>query len=225
MKALLFDMDGVLVDVSRSYRCAIQRTVAFFSGKAIHVSEIQAYKNRGGLNNDWDLTEAILLNNGIRVDRETLVSKFQEYYLGQDFDGLISQEHWMLPVPVLSRLVRFFSLGIVTGRPHAEAQHVLERFQMLSFFPVVITMDDLPQEKAKPDPSGIEMALDHLSCSSGFFVGDTVDDIEAAIRAGLQPIGVVAPGVSQGGIQKNILLSVGAWKVIDSIDLIEEVLI
>ncbi len=62
----------------------------------------------------------------------------------------------MLPVPVLSRLVRFFSLGIVTGRPHAEAQHVLERFQTLSFFPVVITMDDVPKGKAKPDPLGIE---------------------------------------------------------------------
>ena len=60
MKAALFDMDGVLVDVSKSYLVAIQKTVEFYLNMTVGLREIQKYKNRGGLNNDWDLTECIL---------------------------------------------------------------------------------------------------------------------------------------------------------------------
>jgi HAD superfamily phosphatase len=226
MKALLFDMDGVLVDVSGSYRLAVQKTVAFFSGNTVSVSGVQAYKNRGGLNNDWDLTDAILRENGVYVERKTLVRKFQDYYLGQECNGLISKERWVLPVPILRRLEREYNLGIVTGRPYKDAQYVLERFQTLPYFPVVITIDDVPKRKAKPDPWSLELALERLMCASGFYLGDTVDDIRAAISAGLRPIGVVAPGLDGSSVasQKEILSSSGAWKVIDKIDLIEEVL-
>jgi len=46
LEALLFDMDGVLVDVSASYRLAIKKTVERFLGKDISLEEIQEYKAR-----------------------------------------------------------------------------------------------------------------------------------------------------------------------------------
>src|SRR3989338_2424146 len=54
---LIFDIDGVLVDVSKSYRAAIKQTVEHFTGKEITLEEIQALKNKGGYNNDWDAAE------------------------------------------------------------------------------------------------------------------------------------------------------------------------
>ena len=71
MDILIFDMDGVLIDVSRSYRETIQRAVqiylgtclGFKKGKAEPVTkeDISLFKSAGGFNNDWDLTSGLLL--------------------------------------------------------------------------------------------------------------------------------------------------------------------
>jgi HAD superfamily hydrolase (TIGR01548 family) len=63
-------MDGVLIDVSRSYRKTIQRTVQIYletclgfarSGEDwITNEEISLFKSVGGFNNDWDLTSGLL---------------------------------------------------------------------------------------------------------------------------------------------------------------------
>ncbi len=50
---LIFDMDGVLVDVNASYRATIQATVKHFSNYEPSHDEIQDWKNRGGWNDDF----------------------------------------------------------------------------------------------------------------------------------------------------------------------------
>ena len=61
---LVFDMDGVLVDVAESYRETIVQTVKHFSGQMISRELIQDYKSQGGWNNDWALSRRILLDLG-----------------------------------------------------------------------------------------------------------------------------------------------------------------
>jgi len=71
MDILVFDMDGVLIDVSKSYRKTIQKTVhlyletclGFRKGKKDLVTseDISLFKSAGGFNNDWDLTSGLLL--------------------------------------------------------------------------------------------------------------------------------------------------------------------
>jgi len=68
---LIFDMDGVLIDVSRSYRKTIQRTIQIYletclgfgrsRGDWVTDEEISLFKSTGGFNNDWDLTSGLLL--------------------------------------------------------------------------------------------------------------------------------------------------------------------
>ena len=59
--AIVFDMDGVLVDPERSYRQTVVETVAYFANQAPRVTlgELEDYKNQGGYNNDWALTQRI----------------------------------------------------------------------------------------------------------------------------------------------------------------------
>jgi len=71
MDILIFDMDGVLIDVSKSYRKTIQKTIQFYletclgferkRGDWITNEEISLFKSAGGFNNDWDLTSGLLL--------------------------------------------------------------------------------------------------------------------------------------------------------------------
>jgi HAD superfamily phosphatase len=223
MKATLFDLDGVLVDVSKSYFVAIQKTVEFYLNEPVRLSVIQEYKNRGGLNNDWDLTECILREKGQNIPKPTIIDVFQEFYLGEDFDGLIREEQWLLRRSVLEQISRICQTGIVTGRPRMETSYVLQRFGVGDCFPVVVTMDDVPPDKNKPDPCGIRLALQKLSSDSAYYFGDTVDDIKAARRAGVTPVGVVAPG-SDAEKQREVLLYHGASRVLLDINEAMEVL-
>jgi HAD superfamily phosphatase len=71
MDILIFDMDGVLIDVSKSYRKTIQRTIQIYleiclglkrnRGDWVTNEEISLFKSAGGFNNDWDLTSGLLL--------------------------------------------------------------------------------------------------------------------------------------------------------------------
>ena len=67
---IVFDMDGVIVDVSKSYREAVRQTARlFFRGAPgwnslpeplFSLSDLAGIKQRGGLNNDWALTYHVL---------------------------------------------------------------------------------------------------------------------------------------------------------------------
>lgn len=223
MKAVLFDMDGVLVDVSLSYRLTIKKVVKLLSSYEISFSQIQEYKNKGGFNNDWDLTQAILWDKGKRVSREDVVKIFQEIYLGKNFDGLIRNEKWLLDSNHLEKLEKNYPLGLVTGRPRREVFYVLQRFQKQNHFSAVVAMEDFPPYKSKPHPWGIRKALDILGSQGGWYLGDTGDDMEAARRAGVVPIGVRGYALEEGR-QDEILQKKGAQKVLKNINYIQEIL-
>lgn len=70
VEALIFDIDGVLIDASESYRLAICEAVRFFlerelgwviDSPPITPNEVDMFKKAGGFNNDWDLTQAAAL--------------------------------------------------------------------------------------------------------------------------------------------------------------------
>ncbi|MBE3089963.1 MAG: HAD-IA family hydrolase [Actinobacteria bacterium] len=67
---LVFDIDGVLIDVRDSFRKAVCQTVQFYfkkilgfqgSQNLINPEEVEYFKMAGGFNNDWDLTSAVVL--------------------------------------------------------------------------------------------------------------------------------------------------------------------
>lgn len=223
--AILFDMDGVLVDVSLSYHKAIQETVKFFTGKRALLKEIQTLKEKGGYNNDWDLTEAILLSKGKTVPKTQIIIKFQELYRGfKGKKGYIENEKWLLAIEVLKQLKESFSLGIVTGRPKEEALFVLKKFGLEDLFNVVIAMEDYPPEKAKPNPYPIRLALKKLGRKKALYVGDSVDDITAAKKANITPIGCLPPKIEATKL-KELLIKSGAEKVLDNINNINQIVI
>lgn len=59
--AVVLDIDGVLVDVADSYRRAILESVESVYDRTIRKDDIQLFKDAGGFNNDWELTDAAAL--------------------------------------------------------------------------------------------------------------------------------------------------------------------
>ncbi len=218
-KAIIFDMDGVLVDVSGSYRVTIKQTAEYFINESIELEEIQQLKDKGGFNNDWDLTEQLIKNRNIDVKKQEVISQFQKKYLGyESSEGLIDNETWLISKEKLEQLYKYNLLAIATGRPKYEAHLSLEKHGLNELFDLVIALGDYPQEKSKPHPYPIEMVLKGLDNPDAFYIGDTPDDMISANAAGIDAIGSLPPGQADNETLKNILISKGAKRLIKNVN-------
>ncbi len=202
-EAILFDLDGVLADVRESYRRAIIETAADL-GVALTVADIAAAKATGDANNDWVLTRRMLAARGVSAGLEDVTARFEARYQG----GLWRRERLLVPAERLAALAARLPLGVVTGRPRHDAERFLDHFELSGCFSAVVCMHDAP---AKPDPAPVRLCLARLGVTSAWMLGDTPDDIHAAVGAGVVALGVVAPGEDTA----EILLAAGAARVVD----------
>lgn len=213
---IVFDMDGVLVEVSASYRETIRETVKHFTGKLISPETIQDYKNAGGWNNDWALSQKLIQEQGKDVAYGDVVTHFNAVFFGENNDGLINQEEW-LPTPgLLEDLSKQFRLAIFTGRVRQEADVTLNRFAKSIPFEPIVTADVVKHEK--PAPDGLITIINHYPGKHIWYLGDTVDDARSAQAAKVPFIGIAAPANPRHSELVYLLESMGAIAVLEDIN-------
>jgi HAD superfamily phosphatase len=187
---IVFDMDGVLAEVTESYREAIVQTVEHFTGRRIERDLIQDYKNQGGWNNDWSLSQKIAADLGVEVPYDTVVDYFNEIFIGKNGGGLIQREQWFPQPGLLERLRQRFGLAIFTGRLQYEAEITLKRFAPDFLFDPLLCAEHVT--RSKPAPDGL-LAIQHMKPGRKmWYIGDTIDDARSARAAGVPFIGIAA---------------------------------
>lgn len=185
---IVFDMDGVIVDASKSYRVAVQKTFNYFTGKEVSTADISAAKKLGGLNNDWDLTQHLLRNNGTEVEYQNIIDVFQGFY-----EKLADTEDLLIHKNFLETLSEEFNLAIFTGRLNAEAYFTLDKHDITKYFHPIITLESVGMDHQKPDTLGLEMIKEQIITNKIYYLGDTVDDMICAANASVTGIGVLPP--------------------------------
>ena len=222
-KIVVFDMDGVLAEVTESYRQAIVETVAHFTGRRIERDVIQDYKNRGGWNNDWALSQKICLDLDVELPYETVVEYFNQIFIGPNHgDGLISRESWFPKAGFLERLGQRYGLSLFTGRLQYEADITLKRFAPGIVFDPMLCAEHV--EKAKPAPDGLLEIQRRKPGAKFWYVGDTVDDARSARAAGVPFIGIVAKDHSTRSEILRLFDEEKAIAVVENVNEIEELL-
>ena len=216
---IVFDMDGVLVEVGQSYREAIRETVRHFTGELVTHDEIQNFKNAGGWNNDWLLSHRLILNRGKQVEYADVVEHFNLVFLGNNGDGLIRNEQWMPKNGLLERLSERAEQAIFTGRAKYEADVTLERYAKGIRFHPLIT--DEAVANPKPAPDGLHLIQREYPGKNIWYLGDTVDDAISSRSACVPFIGVSTPHNSRHLEIADILLGHGAFTVIKDINELE----
>jgi len=178
---LIFDMDGVLVDVSQSYREAIRQTAGFFLKRNVSMSEVDKIKNKIGMNNDWDASYALI--NKPEINYEIVKCYFQKIYLG----GLIDNEKLLISKQKLQLLKnKYKKLGIATGRPKKEAEYVIKKNKLGKIFDCIVALEDVI--KNKPAPDSLLAVIKKLDLKQTVYIGDSPSDVIASKSASIPSI-------------------------------------
>jgi HAD superfamily phosphatase len=242
---VVFDIDGVVRDVSGSYRRAIADTVEYFTNTAYRPTplDIDQLKSEGIWNNDWQASQELIYRyceaqgqprERLQLDYHAIVAFFQSRYRGTDpnnFTGYICDEPLLLQPSYLEQLIQAnIAWGFFSGATRASANYVLEKRLGLTS-PVLIAMEDAP---GKPDPTGLFATVNKLENGREtkppvIYVGDTVADMYTVIKAReLHPqrswigVGVLPPHVQETAARSQayseILQKAGATVVLSNVE-------
>jgi HAD superfamily hydrolase (TIGR01548 family) len=215
---LLLDMDGVLAEVSKSYRAAIVKTCHSYGATSVDEVVISQWKARGNANDDWLLSHRLILqdpNGHQNVSLEQVTETFERFYQGHgDTPGLYTLETLIPTRETLLELKRRSKsgIGIVTGRPRSDCMKFLKDEGLENLISATYCMGDGP---SKPDPYPVIRVCELLGVQpskSVVLVGDTPDDVKAALSAGCSAVGVTTPEAlvaqeAKGELHTGALLS------------------
>jgi HAD superfamily phosphatase len=219
---IVFDMDGVLVDPTHTFRLALVETVRHFTGIEVTQDEIVRIKNEGGYNDDSEIVMLYLRQAGVDVPLDVVRRHGRDLYWGEDADGMIRNERWLAADGLLERLSESYRLGIFTGRGIPSATHSLKRFcPHLSFDPI---MTNEQCENLKPAPGGLVNILKQVPDAAMTMVGDNIDDCKAANGAGVRFVGISHPETPRADETSRLFHELGAVAVIDSVNELERYL-
>ncbi|MCX8161088.1 MAG: HAD hydrolase-like protein [Candidatus Saccharicenans sp.] len=200
-----FDVDGVLVEVSRSYYRALAETVSYFIEAPVDSDLLLRLKFSLNLNNDWDATLAGILFYRSGLGFEDFVNRmasgppdFRKIYARGAEAGIGLPEYSLLidkfealyrqfrPLEKLNispeTLARIRSLArtmaVITGRTREDLDYTFQKFSLYKFFDFIIAEDDLPSaETRKPAAYPLKLLLEKCGYSEpAFYLGDTLAD-------------------------------------------------
>jgi HAD superfamily phosphatase len=215
-KLIIFDVDGVLVDVRGSFHKSILDTVSFFTGKRPAYAEIHDWKNRSGYNDDWRLTTDWVASLGPPVPYEVVKARFQKFYWGTPAKpGNVARERWLIAHKRLERWSKRAELALFTGRTRRELRHTLHGTDANRIFRRSVTMDDV--KKGKPDPEGLRLLLNGAPKRDALYLGDNIDDALSAKRAGVPFLGVLPHGSEAHRARAARLRELGALDILHSV--------
>jgi HAD superfamily hydrolase (TIGR01548 family) len=219
VELLIFDVDGVLVDVRGSFHRSTIQTVKHFTGKRVTYAEIQQWKSKGGYNDDWRLTTDWIGSLGGSAKYEDVKREFMRFYWGESGLGTnganVLREKWLLPVRTLRSWKRRAELALFTGRTRKELEFTLNRVGVGDLFSSVVTMDDI--ENLKPHPDGLIRILGGREPASALYLGDNVDDAISAQRAGVPFLGVLPRGSEARRMRAEKLRELGALAILHDV--------
>lgn len=189
---LIFDVDGVLVDVRGTYWRSALETVRHLTGKRVTYTELHRWKSKPGFNDDWNMVSAWVTSLGHPATYEEARAAFEKFYWGSDGNlGNVRNEKLMVTPRQIEKWALRYELNLFTGRTRQEFSFTFENWPATKHFRTIITMDDA---KRKPHPEGLQKILEQRDPATALYLGDNIDDALAARGAGVPFMAIIAPG-------------------------------
>jgi beta-phosphoglucomutase len=183
LKAIIFDVDGVLVD---SMRFQADAWAKAFQDAGITISREDIYEIEGS--NDNRLIKSIFEKAGKEPEPEHFEQLPEKKREVLEFDRIRPFEGI---VECLDELKQHFKLAMVSGSSQHTVQKVVDKF-FSGYFDVIVNGSDL--ERGKPDPDPYLKALEMLDLTRNecIVIENAPLGITAARRAGLYCVAVAS---------------------------------
>jgi HAD superfamily phosphatase len=190
---LIFDVDGVLVDVRGTYWRSALDTVRHLSGRRVTYAELHHWKAKPGYNDDWRMTADWVTSLGTAVTYEQAKTAFNNFYWGTKKNpGNIRNEKLIITPKQISTWAAHYELNLFTGRNRREFSFTFDHWPAAQHFRTVITMDDVT--RIKPHPEGLHKILAGRDPATALYLGDNIDDALAARAARVPFMAIIARG-------------------------------
>lgn len=188
MQAVLFDLDGTLIDSLPNIQAAANAVLAEHDLPPLEAAVVGSFVGMGEVVFVDRLIAATDLDD---AERKAVLESFVGHYKIEarktvTFEGV---REALDAVRATGR-----PMALVTNKPRGPLGPTLEAAGLSMYFDAVIAGDDLP--KRKPDPSPVFHALKELGASGGVYVGDSEIDAATA-KAANMPFVLFTEGIRQ----------------------------
>ncbi len=192
-RAVLFDLDGTLLDTIGDLAEAANRMLAELGRPVRTQDEIHSFVGKGIPN----LVRRCLTENAQAGEDEieAAVAVFRRHY--HLVNGVSTRIYPGVLETISVLRARSIKLAVVTNKAEAFTLPLLDRMGMAGHFDTVVSGDTLPVKK--PDPAVLHLACERLGvrATDALMIGDSANDALAAQGAGM-PVLLVTYGYSEG---------------------------
>jgi phosphoglycolate phosphatase len=209
-RAIVFDLDGTLVDSRTDIVQATQHTLRMHGARVLDGDEIATFVGDGARS---------LLAGATRLPKEdpgldAYLTTFLDYYTAHAADHTTLMPGALAAMDALAA----YPLALATNKTRRTADAVLSALGLQQRFRIVVGGGDLPQHK--PDPAVLTHVARELGVppESLVMVGDGHQDVRAGKAVGARSVGVL------GGFGKKAeLIDAGADAVLEALDELPDV--